>query len=235
MIRLRDILTIIFICSILLNIFFVYEYIYNTNDIDKQVQRDNIIANNTPQSVKVINGDTFDVKPAFRDTVYIDTKMKKPLAAIKYETKFLTLTDTIVKYIEKETDTTYQVNFRDIYNDEGLSFDFDYTLNLNRKDTLYTSSIISNYRKFEMELESGIKRHNDTLYSYVYSPSNLVKIKNISGIYRLETTPTNRLGLGVNLSYTYNPFINSFQPAIGVGLNYNIITLKNNKKLWQKK
>lgn len=218
-----------------MNIFFIYEYIYSNKEHNEQVNRDNIIAKNTPQGKVHINGNTFDVKPAFRDTIYIETKMNNPLSAVKCETKFLTKTDTIIKYIEKETDSTHQVNFSDIYNDEGLKFNFDYSILLNTKDSIFTKSVISNYRSFELELESGIKRHNDTLYSYVYSPSKMVKIKNIYGIYRIESSPSSRLGIGVNLSYTYNPFLNSFQPAVGIGINYNIITLKNNKKLWRRK
>lgn len=234
MIKPKTIFTLIFVCSILLNIFFIHEYIYNTNEDKARVNKDNQIAMNTPQSKKVINGDTFDVKPAFRDTVYLDAKMDNPLSAVTYKTKIITETDTIVKYIDKSSDSLHEVQFSDIYNDEGLSFNFDYTLLMNKKDSIYTTNIISNSRRLELELESGIKRHNDTLYSYVHSPSNLVKIKNLNGIYRLETTPTRRWGVGINISYTYNPFLNSFQPAVGIGINYNILTLKNNLKLWKR-
>jgi hypothetical protein len=56
----------------------------------------------------------------------------------------------------------------------------------------------------------------------LYSDDSRIKINSVKR-YTLSVQSPKRLGVGLSAGYSYIPFLNKWQPSIGIGLNYNLI------------
>lgn len=56
----------------------------------------------------------------------------------------------------------------------------------------------------------------------LYSDDSRIKINSVKR-YTLSVQSPKRLGVGLSAGYSYIPFLNKWQPTIGIGLNYNLI------------
>jgi hypothetical protein len=58
-------------------------------------------------------------------------------------------------------------------------------------------------------------------YVDIFSDDPRVQVNSVKR-YTMAQSRQRRFGVGFNASYSYLPFYNSWQPAIGIGINYNL-------------
>jgi hypothetical protein len=101
------------------------------------------------------------------------------------------------------------------YRDKYLAL--DYHPDSNRIDLNYDVSLnVAKYWKRRYLI--GPKQY----YIDIFSDDPRVQINAVKR-YSMVAARQKRLGLGVNVAYSYNPFSNQWAPTIGLGLQYNIL------------
>lgn len=221
----------IFFASLILNGYFI-KTIYFDDSNKAQELKDDFIAKSSNQSKKVISSDTFDVKPSFRTESLVEPKMTNSVASVKSQVSLNQKTDTIHKYyfirdtIYKDS-VKYSLNFTDSYSDLSFSYDFKYEIPITVSDSIKIDKVISKKKSFNIDLEYGFVRINDTLFVWAYENSPAISVNNLNGYYTLESPKqsNNFLNLGASAGLAYAPFSNKFFPYVGIGVNFSIIPI----------
>lgn len=94
-------------------------------------------------------------------------------------------------------------------------------------DTLGNSTLSYNYNA-QIDVVTANKRRflkNDLQEIYITSPDKNFKINGVEHFKKTVQVPPRRLGFGVQAGYYFIPKTSTFEPAVGLGVSYNLIKL----------